>query len=211
MPEDFGLPFASMPTDTKNLLESNWGELGFIESYWYWRLRAESTILDPENLPKKTYKQLSRDMGLLQVNKASEHVFGLVELYEYLKSSPFVGPYGTIENPVLIPSVHIERVVGCTGGTGDNEHAPLWFRCREGFMYRCGECDQIFMHVRVVYSLPEEVNALEDADVTDLFDVATLKRASDMWNTDDMIQWPLGHEANRYAEGGLPDPNAIRH
>jgi len=150
-------------------------------------------------------------MGLLQVNKPAEHVFGLVELYEYLKSSPFVGPYGTIENPVLIPSVHVERVVGCTGGTGDNEHAPLWFRCREGFMYRCGECDQIFMHVRVVYSLPEEVNALEDADVTDLFDVATLKRSSDMWNTDDFHQWPLGFEANRYAEGGLPDPNEIRH
>lgn len=46
-------------------------------------------------------------------------------------------------------------IVGCTGGTGENEHFPLWFRCREGFLYRCGECDQIFMHVRVKYSLPD--------------------------------------------------------
>ena len=45
---------------------------------------------------------------------------------------------GTVENPVLVPSVADTRVVGCTGGTGDNEHTPLWFNCREGFLYRCG-------------------------------------------------------------------------
>jgi len=203
-PEDFGLPPQSMPTDVKSLLESNPKELGFIDSYWYWRLRAESTILDPENLPKKSYKQLSRDMGLMVVNKPAEHVLGLIELYEYLKSSPFVGPFGTIENPVLVPSVHQDRVVGCTGGTGDNEHAPLWFRCREGFLFRCGECDQIFMHVRVVYALPEEVNKIADADTNDLFDVATLKKASDNWNTDEFHHWPLGYEASEYAEGRQP-------
>lgn len=208
-PEDFGLPPDSMPTDTKTLLESNWKELGFIDSYWYWRLRAESTILDPENLPKKSYKQLSRDMGLMIVNKPAEHVLGIIELYEYLKSSPFVGPFGTIESPVLVPCVQDERVVGCTGGTGDNEHAPLWFRCREGFLYRCGECDQIFMHVRVLYKLPEEVEKFADADVTDLFDVATLKRASENWNTDDFHHWPLGYEANEYAEGRTPKELSI--
>ena len=29
-------------------------DLGFVDSYWYWRIRAETAILDPENLPKKS-------------------------------------------------------------------------------------------------------------------------------------------------------------
>merc|ERR1711912_181505 len=125
LPEDFELNTESMPKDVKSLMASNPNDLGFIDSYWYWRIRAES-------------------------------ILGLIELYEYLKSSPFIGPFGTIENPVLIPAIGTERVVGCTGGTGDSEHVPLWFRCREGFLYRGGECDQIFMLVRVVYEVPDD-------------------------------------------------------
>ena len=36
-----------------------------------------------------------------------------------------------------------ERVVGCVGGNGDAEHVPMWLCCKEGFLYICGECDQI--------------------------------------------------------------------
>ena len=68
--------------------------------------------MDPENLPKKSYKQLCRDMGLTTVNEAAEHILGIIELYEYLKSSPFIGPFGTIENPVLVPSVGTQGFQG---------------------------------------------------------------------------------------------------
>ena len=91
-------------------------------------------------------------------------MMGIIELYEYLKGSPMIGPFGTIENPVLIPSVTTERIVGCTGGTGDDEHMILFFRCQEGFLYRCGECDQVFMHVRVVYE-HEKLWAARDPEV----------------------------------------------
>merc|ERR1712060_592103 len=95
LPEDFELNTESMPQDVKSLMASNPDSLGFIDSYWYWRIRAESTIMDPENLPKKSYKQLCRDMGLTIVNEAAEHILGIIELYEYLKSSPFIGhPHG---------------------------------------------------------------------------------------------------------------------
>merc|ERR1712098_399011 len=86
---------------------SNPDNLGFIDAYWYWRIRAETTIMDPENLPKKSYQQLCRDMGLTIVNEAAEHLLGVIELYEYLKSSPFIGPFGTVTNPVLVPATHI--------------------------------------------------------------------------------------------------------
>jgi cytochrome c oxidase subunit 5b len=97
LPEDFELNTESLPKDVKSLMASDPGKLGFIDAYWYWRIRAESTMMDPENLPKKSYKQLCRDMGLSIVNEKTEHVLGIVELYEYLKSSPFIGPFGTIE------------------------------------------------------------------------------------------------------------------
>jgi len=196
LPEDFELNTESMPKDVKTLMSSNPDSLGFIDSYWYWRIRAESTIMDPENLPKKSYKQLCRDMGLTIVNEAAEHILGVIELYEYLKSSPFIGPFGTIENPVLIPAIHTERVVGCSGGTGDSEHVPLWFRCREGFLYRCGECDQIFMLVRVMYELPEneEINPI-DPDVKDVYDFSLLEKGNDVWNTGGMVNWPRAYDA----------------
>merc|ERR1712066_108251 len=185
----------SMPKDVKSLMASNPDSLGFIDSYWYWRIRAESTIMDPENLPKKSYKQLCRDMGLTIVNEGAEHILGIIELYEYLKSSPFIGPFGTIENPVLIPAIHTERVVGCTGGYGDSEHVPLWFRCREGFLYRCGECDQIFMHVRVLYEIPESGETVMNPDFKDVFDFKLLEKGHEVWNSGGMVNWPTGHDA----------------
>merc|ERR1719310_1377328 len=196
LPEDFELNTESMPKDIKTLMASDPTELGFIDSYWYWRIRSESTIMDPENLPKKSYAQLCRDMGLTIVNKHAEHVLGIVELYEYLKSSPFIGPFGTIENPVLVPAIHTERIVGCSGGAGDSEHVPLWFRCREGFLYRCGECDQIFMLVRVLYQVPDDVDINPiDPDVNDVFDYKLLEKGHEVWNSGGMINWPTGYDA----------------
>ncbi len=44
-------------------------------------------------------------MGMPVVNKAMEHQMGLIELYEYLKGAMFIGPWGSVENPVLVPAV----------------------------------------------------------------------------------------------------------
>eukprot|EP00933_Yihiella_yeosuensis_P053973 TRINITY_DN522_c0_g1_i1.p1 TRINITY_DN522_c0_g1~~TRINITY_DN522_c0_g1_i1.p1 ORF type:complete len:268 (+),score=66.80 TRINITY_DN522_c0_g1_i1:73-876(+) len=213
LPEDFELNTESMPKDVKSLMASNPYDLGFIDSYWYWRIRAESTIMDPENLPKKSYKQLCRDMGLTIVNEQAENILGVIELYEYLKSSPFIGPFGTVENPVLVPAIHTERIVGCTGGIGDQEHVPLWFRCREGFLYRCGECDQIFMLVRVLYELPDETVEINpiDPDVSDVYDMKLLEKGNEVWNTGGMINWPLGYDAlHGTVYGGMERDEAQR-
>jgi cytochrome c oxidase subunit 5b len=201
LPEDFELPQESMPDDVTTLMKSNPVDLGFVDSYWYWRIRAETAILDPENLPKKSYKQLARDMGLVVVNQEAEHMMGIIELYEYLKGSPMIGPFGTIENPVLIPSITTERVVGCTGGTGDDEHMILFFRCQEGFLDRCGECDQVFMHVRVVYE-HEKLWAAKDPEVSDVFDFKLLEKGHKMWNEGEMALWDVGYKAQDAVLGG---------
>ena len=204
--DDFELPLDSMPEDVQNLMTKQpLSEMSVVEQYWYWRLRGETTLYDPESLPKKSYADLAKDMGLTLVNQPTEHLMGIVELYEYLSSAPFVGPFGTVEAPVLVPSIMDDRVVGCTGGTGDEEHLPLWFRCREGFLYRCGECDQIFMHVRVNYEARERQSASAgniDIDSSDLFDLKNLSRVQALWNhADPLVNWNVGYVAEDYLKG----------
>jgi cytochrome c oxidase subunit 5b len=209
--DDFELPLDSMPENVKELMTSKkHSEMTVVEQYWYWKIRGETTLMDAENLPKKSYEDLAKDLGLTQVTTPTSHMMGLLELYEYLSSAPFVGPFGTVEQPVLIPSIAEERVVGCTGGTGDDEHLPLWFRCREGFLYRCGECDQIFIHVRVNYEGRERQSAsaghIEIKD-KDIFDLKNLARVHGLWNKDERIlHWKTGYLAQDYVagKGSLP-------
>lgn len=194
VPEDFELPLDTFPENISEILKKDKKTLDFIQSYWYWKIRSESTLLNYDKLVKKSYKQLAIDMGMQIANIENEHMLALLEFYEYLKSSPFVGPFGTIENPVLVPSVHTERVVCCTGGTGENEHVPLYFRCREGFLYRCGECDQIFMHVRVLYSLSDGNDPFpNDPDVDDVFDLNIIEENMRLYNDDQYVRWPTGN------------------
>ncbi|GIX63448.1 cytochrome c oxidase subunit, putative [Babesia caballi] len=108
---DFELPIDTMPKDIDALMKTDPKMMDYFGSYWYWRIRGESTLMDADSLPKKSYKQLAVDLGMQVVNEPSEHMLGLLELYEYLKTSPFVGPFGTIKNPVLVPSVMTERVL----------------------------------------------------------------------------------------------------
>ncbi|KJP87438.1 hypothetical protein AK88_02870 [Plasmodium fragile] len=214
LPEDYELPLDTFPENINEVLKKDKKTLDFIQSYWYWKIRSESNLLNYEKLVKKSYKQLAVDMGMQIANPDNEHMLALLEFYEYLKSSPFVGPFGTIENPVIVPSVHTERVVCCTGGTGENEHVPLFFRCREGFLYRCGECDQIFMHVRVLYSLEDGNDPFpNDPDVDDVFDLNLIEENMSLYNDDQYVRWPTGNVTYRqmFLQGkwGNQKPNNV--
>lgn len=199
-PEDWELPEDTMPDNISEVLKKDPRQLDFFENYWYWRVRSEATVLDPENLPRKSYRQLAYDMGMQTISEKNEHLVGLLELYEYLVMAPCVGPFGTLENPVLVPSVSNDRIVACTGGTGDNEHHLLYFRCREGFLYRCGECDQVFMLVRVLYTLPEGLDPFPvDPDVDDVFDTQLLEKGQRLWNIGEYVYWPAGNLAYKRA------------
>eukprot|EP00916_Digyalum_oweni_P012107 GHVL01020005.1.p1 GENE.GHVL01020005.1~~GHVL01020005.1.p1 ORF type:complete len:271 (-),score=39.99 GHVL01020005.1:615-1427(-) len=220
--EDFELPYQSMPENIEDVMKiNNPNKLTFLQNYWYWRIRSEATLLNPEELPKKDYVELARDLGLNIRTRHNEHMVGLLELYEYLKSAPFIGPFGTVENPVLVPSGHSERVVGCTGGVGDDEHLQLWFRCREGFLYRCGECDQVFMLIRLVYDMDEEeakaTGMIEyNWDENDVFDMKLLEKGHKLWNSDEMYLWHTGNQAysmmfgHTITETQLPNQKLIK-
>merc|ERR1712146_94169 len=54
------------------------------------------------------------------------------------------GPFGTRQNPVKGPSAFSSRIVGCTGGPGDNSHDLLWHEVPKARRLVCLGCGQYF-------------------------------------------------------------------
>ncbi|XP_022153669.1 cytochrome c oxidase subunit 5b-2, mitochondrial-like [Momordica charantia] len=55
-----------------------------------------------------------------------------------------VGPFGTKEAPAVVKSYYDERLVGCPGGEGEDEHDVVWFRLKKGEPHECPVCTQYF-------------------------------------------------------------------
>eukprot|EP00270_Netrium_digitus_P014907 TRINITY_DN514_c0_g1_i2.p1 TRINITY_DN514_c0_g1~~TRINITY_DN514_c0_g1_i2.p1 ORF type:complete len:175 (+),score=40.87 TRINITY_DN514_c0_g1_i2:192-716(+) len=81
-----------------------------------------------------------------------EHVTGLereeVEAQLQGKSrfelEPPSGPFGTKEAPAVIESYFNERIVGCSGGLGEEEHDIVWFKLKKDVPHECSVCGQYF-------------------------------------------------------------------
>ncbi|KAJ7537493.1 hypothetical protein O6H91_11G011000 [Diphasiastrum complanatum] len=54
------------------------------------------------------------------------------------------GPFGTKEAPAIVQSHFDERIVGCSGGVGEDEHDVVWFKLKKGEPYECSVCSQVF-------------------------------------------------------------------
>ncbi|KAJ7565881.1 hypothetical protein O6H91_02G079200 [Diphasiastrum complanatum] len=63
------------------------------------------------------------------------------------------GPFGTKEAPALVQSQFDERIVGCSGGVGDDEHDVVWFKLKKGEVYECSICSQVFQQVEVSWDV----------------------------------------------------------
>ena len=103
--ENFELISGSIPKDMQVLTRKNLRQLSCLDSCWNWSVLAESTLLDSENLPKLSYKQLCRDMELTLMYESAEHGFSLIGLHMHLNSLHFLGTFGTIENPTLVSAI----------------------------------------------------------------------------------------------------------
>ena len=152
--ENFKLNSGSMSKDMRCPMRKDLQQLSCFDSCWGLSVFAESTVVFvSQNLLKLSYKQLCRDMELTLMNVSAEQAFSLIELHEHLNSPHFPGSFGTIENPSVVSAILNDGVVGCGGGIGEAEHVPQQFHCKEGFLDRCGECEQIFMLACVMYGL----------------------------------------------------------
>ena len=125
------------------------------------RVRSQSAIRDLAHLlVVLLHKQLYRDMELTVSNEPVKHATGLTDLHQVLKSSErFDGnlSFDTVESPIRNPDSHTECVAGSVNCIGDSSLVPLPFHCKEGFVDRRGEFDQIFLLACVRYGLLQNV------------------------------------------------------
>ncbi|CAK9224237.1 unnamed protein product [Sphagnum troendelagicum] len=54
------------------------------------------------------------------------------------------GPFGTQDAPAIVESHYDVRIVGCSGGVGEDEHDVTWFHLEKGKPYECPVCSQVF-------------------------------------------------------------------
>ncbi|KAH8948026.1 hypothetical protein BDL97_11G074900 [Sphagnum fallax] len=54
------------------------------------------------------------------------------------------GPFGTHDAPAIVESHYDVRIVGCSGGVGEDEHDVTWFHLEKGKPYECPVCSQVF-------------------------------------------------------------------
>ncbi|CAA7403147.1 unnamed protein product [Spirodela intermedia] len=55
-----------------------------------------------------------------------------------------VGPFGTKEAPAVVRSYYDKRIVGCSGGEGEDEHDVVWFWLEKEKPHVCSVCSQYF-------------------------------------------------------------------
>ncbi|CAM6045996.1 unnamed protein product [Sphagnum compactum] len=54
------------------------------------------------------------------------------------------GAFGTHDAPAIVESHYDVRIVGCSGGVGEDEHDVTWFHLEKGKPYECPVCSQVF-------------------------------------------------------------------
>ncbi|GBG79974.1 hypothetical protein CBR_g30236 [Chara braunii] len=85
-------------------------------------------------------KQIEREVTGLE----REELEGEVTGRKRFDLEPPRGPFGTKEAPAIIESKLDRRIVGCSGGVGEEEHDVVWFELRQGQNYECPVCSQVF-------------------------------------------------------------------
>ncbi|KII89980.1 hypothetical protein PLICRDRAFT_53107 [Plicaturopsis crispa FD-325 SS-3] len=71
-------------------------------------------------------------------------VLGEMEGVEVFDEEPLdASRLGTLADPILVPSLDVERIVGCTGFPADS-HDVHWFQLTEHKNRRCPECGSAY-------------------------------------------------------------------
>ncbi|CAL9061219.1 unnamed protein product [Musa banksii] len=56
-----------------------------------------------------------------------------------------IGSFGTKEAPAVIEAYYDKRIVGCTGGDGEDKHDLVWFWLEKGKPHECRVCSQCYV------------------------------------------------------------------
>jgi cytochrome c oxidase subunit 5b len=97
------------------------------------------TAAPPTGISKQMQGEIDHATGL-----EKEELIGEATGKPRFDLAPPQGPFGTLEAPAVIESYFDERLVGCSGGVGDDEHDVVWFRLKKESGHECSVCGQVF-------------------------------------------------------------------
>ncbi|CAI7793033.1 unnamed protein product [Closterium sp. NIES-53] len=98
-------------------------------------LRAASPAVATKDLSD----ELEHATGLEREELAAE-----LEGKERFEVEPPRGPFGTEDAPAIVEAQFDERLVGCSGGVGEEEHDVVWFKLSKDSNHSCSVCSQVF-------------------------------------------------------------------
>jgi len=125
-------------------------DLKFAKKMYEWRsLEPNKYLTDGEMVEKGQIDSIFGITGYKMRAELDHRIIGGrggVDTKESFYNDSYIyGPFGTEENPVLVPSYNRFRFVSCMGGyDGKVEHDMAWFVVRQGPKHRCPLCGQIF-------------------------------------------------------------------
>ncbi len=90
-------------------------------------------------------KKRVEDVMPIATGHEREELEAALEGRDILEADHPVGPFGTKEAPAIVKSVYDQRIVGCPGGEGEDEHDVVWFWLEKGKPHECPVCSQYFM------------------------------------------------------------------
>jgi len=125
-------------------------DLHFAKKMFEWRKLEEPKYLTPDQVKELGYFESAFGfVGYKQRSELDYRVIGGRGGHDtgrsFYDNRHLYGPFGTEENPILVPSRGRYRFVGCLGGyNSGQEHQLAWFALRQGPKHRCPLCGQIF-------------------------------------------------------------------
>jgi hypothetical protein len=125
-------------------------DLKFASKMYEWRSLVPNKYLTPEEqVDQGIIESIFSVTGYKMKAELDHRIIGGrggVDTHESFYNDFYVyGPFGTEQNPVLIPSYNRFRYVSCMGGyDGQAEHEMCWLLIRQGPKHRCPLCGQIF-------------------------------------------------------------------
>ncbi|EEB05950.2 cytochrome c oxidase subunit IV [Schizosaccharomyces japonicus yFS275] len=112
------------------------------------RKEVEKDSLQPEGAPEGTIPtDLEQSTGLERAEMIAD-ILG-EDLFDMapLDSSRT----GTVQDPIIVPSLDPYRYIGCTGSPADS-HPIVWMTVKEGKLRRCPTCGSVYRLQRHTHS-----------------------------------------------------------
>ncbi|KAJ4718317.1 Cytochrome c oxidase subunit 5B, mitochondrial [Melia azedarach] len=90
-------------------------------------------------------KKTVEDVMPIATGHEREEIEAALQGREILDTDHPVGPFGTKEAPAVIKAYYDKRIVGCSGGEGEDEHDVVWFWLEKDKPHECPVCSQYFV------------------------------------------------------------------